>query len=83
MTVPTWLRRDQGSRALGGVALRGEIASGAIMAWVSEWIPVRRSDRRLPFVVWIGCGVDDEVDRLYHHVLYRFAKLHLHHPDFG
>ncbi|MEQ6899198.1 SIP domain-containing protein [Microbacterium sp. KR10-403] len=79
----TWLRRDLSSRAYGGVALRGEVASRAVMAWVSEWIPERKSARDLPYILWIGCSANDEVDRLYHHLLHRFERLHLHHPDFG
>lgn len=79
----SWLRRDLSSRAFGGVAHRGDVVSRAVMAWVAEWIPERRSARDLPYVIWIGCAANDEVDRLYHHLLYRFESLHVHHPDFG
>jgi NADPH-dependent ferric siderophore reductase len=79
MTV-SWLRRDRVASLLGGLAPRGELVARAVTAWVAEWIPEERSDRALPYVLWIGCSASDQVDRLYRHLARRFGNLHLHHP---
>ncbi len=79
MTV-SWLCRDRAAGAPGALAPHGELAARALAAWVAEWIPERRTDHQLPYVLWVGCAASERVDHLYRHLARRFDNLHLHRP---
>jgi NADPH-dependent ferric siderophore reductase len=71
----TWLVRNHA----GSFRARGELAAGAVLSWISEWMPDEDGNDS-PYVMWIGGPTGDVMERLHVEIGDRLGRLHLHHP---
>ena len=73
----TWLVRE---RLRHPLPPRGDLATEAVIAWIAEWMPEEQGLHAVPYVLWIGCSMNPQMDRLYRELDERLDGVHLHHP---
>jgi NADPH-dependent ferric siderophore reductase len=71
----TWLVRNHA----GSFRPNGEMAAGAVLAWIAEWMP-DEDGNDAPYVIWVGGPTRTVMERLHVEIGDRIHRLHLHHP---